>query len=160
MKSDERIHRLPQPIIDRLREVISRIRRLQRVRGALITAAAATSTAATAPRQANDRFILMMQAAARQARRSTTASNARPAHRSPMAQTAWEPIAERLRELHEDRHRDFGQKPLITVPNAEIAEPAAPGRAGHRRVADERHERNRVPRDDAGQRLGQRPPVV
>ncbi|RYD34559.1 MAG: hypothetical protein EOP86_10695, partial [Verrucomicrobiaceae bacterium] len=44
MKSDERLHRLPQPIIDRLREVISRIRRLQWVRGGLTTAAAATGS--------------------------------------------------------------------------------------------------------------------
>ncbi|MES2708337.1 MAG: hypothetical protein V4726_17210 [Verrucomicrobiota bacterium] len=42
MKSDERITRLPQPIIDRLREVIAKVRRVQWVRGSLITTATAT----------------------------------------------------------------------------------------------------------------------
>ena len=41
MKSDERIMKLPQPIIDRLREVISRIRRLQWIKGSLLTLASA-----------------------------------------------------------------------------------------------------------------------
>ncbi|MDB6070509.1 MAG: hypothetical protein JWL81_1680 [Verrucomicrobiales bacterium] len=40
MNSDERILELPQPIIDRLREVIARIRRLQWVKGSLLTLAA------------------------------------------------------------------------------------------------------------------------
>jgi len=41
MKSDERILELPQPIIDRLREVIGRIRRLQWIKGSLLTLAVA-----------------------------------------------------------------------------------------------------------------------
>ncbi len=41
MKNDERILELPQPIIDRLREVIARVRRLQWIKGSLLTLAAA-----------------------------------------------------------------------------------------------------------------------
>jgi hypothetical protein len=41
MKQDERILELPRPIIDRLREVIARIRRLQWIKGSLLTLAAA-----------------------------------------------------------------------------------------------------------------------
>ncbi len=41
MNSDERILTLPQPIIDRLREVIRRIRRHQWIKGGLLTVAAA-----------------------------------------------------------------------------------------------------------------------
>ncbi len=43
MKSEERILQLPQPIIDRLREVIARIRRLQWIKGSLLTLAAAVA---------------------------------------------------------------------------------------------------------------------
>lgn len=43
MKSDDRILELPQPIIDRLREVIQRIRRLQWIKGSLLTLAAAVA---------------------------------------------------------------------------------------------------------------------
>ena len=43
MKSDQQILQLPQPIIDRLREVIGRIRRLQWIKGSLLTLAAAVS---------------------------------------------------------------------------------------------------------------------
>jgi hypothetical protein len=43
MKSDERILELPQPIIERLREVIARIRRLQWIKGSLLTLAAAVT---------------------------------------------------------------------------------------------------------------------
>ena len=41
MNSDERILELPQPIIDRLREVIGRVRRHQWIKGGLLTVAAA-----------------------------------------------------------------------------------------------------------------------
>ena len=40
MKNDERILELPQPIIDRLREVTGRIRRMQWIKGSLLTFAA------------------------------------------------------------------------------------------------------------------------
>ena len=43
MKSDDRILKLPQPIIDRLKEVIGRIRRLQWIKGSLLTLAAAVA---------------------------------------------------------------------------------------------------------------------
>ena len=43
MKSDERILHLPQPIIDGLREMIRRIRRLQWIKGSLLTLAAAVA---------------------------------------------------------------------------------------------------------------------
>ena len=43
MKSDHRILKLPQPIIERLREVIRRIRRLQWIKGSLLTLAAAVA---------------------------------------------------------------------------------------------------------------------